>query len=115
MHDSHSPQFGRSVKTLSREGLEKTHFVVRHGPLLVLAAVMVAQFLLLSYQITRGHNMRLIKVWTVAILQPFQSSVADDLDSATRPRSHVRTLRRTEQENQQMRAELMTARYQIQP
>ena len=114
MLDSHSPQFGRSVKTLSREGPEKTHFVARHGPLFVLVAVMVAQFLLLSYQITRSHNMRLIKVWTVAILQPFQSSVGDVVDSATRAWTDVRNLRSAEQENQQMRAELMTARYQIQ-
>jgi rod shape-determining protein MreC len=114
MLDSHSPQFGRSVKTLSREGPEKTHFVVRHGPLFVLAAVMVAQFLLLSYQITRGHNMRLIKVWTVAILQPFQSSVGGGVDSATRVWTDLRNLRSAEQENQQLRAQLMTARYQIQ-
>src|SRR5947208_16903767 len=103
MHDSHSPQFGRSVKTLSREGLEKTHFVVRHGPLFVLAAVMVAQFLLLSYQITRGHNVRLIKVWTVAILQPFQSSVGAVVDSATRAWTDVRNPRRAQQEDRQLR------------
>jgi len=114
MLDSHSPQFGRSLKTLSREAPEKTHFVVRHGPLFVLAAVMVAQFLLLSYQITRGHNVRLIKVWTVAILQPFQSSVGGVVDSATRAWADVRNLRRAEQENQQLRADLMTAWYQIQ-
>src|SRR2546422_11635008 len=108
MLDSHSPQFGRSVKTLSREAAEKTHFVARHGPLFVLVAVMVAQFLLLFYQIPRGHNVGLIKVWTVSILQTFQSSVGGFLDPATRSCAGFHNRCLAVHENQQLRADFCT-------
>jgi rod shape-determining protein MreC len=115
MHRPHSTPLGRSVRPLSREGPEKMQdFVMGHGPFFVLVAVMLGQFLLLSYQITRSHNVRLIKVWTVAIMRPFQYSVGGMVDSTARAWTNLRNLRSAQKQNQQLLAELMAARYQIQ-
>ncbi|MGH9404254.1 MAG: rod shape-determining protein MreC [Terriglobia bacterium] len=59
-------------------------FVSRHFSVLVLAAVLVAQFLFAGFQETRGHKVRLIKVWAVAAFDPFDRSVRglSDITSA---------------------------------
>ena len=110
-----SPQLGRTVQPLSREGPEKMQaFVWQHGPFFVLVAVLVAQLLLLSFQINRNHHMRLIEVWTIAILRPFQYSVGGVVGSTTRAWSNFWHLRSAQKDNQQLRAELMATRYQLQ-
>jgi rod shape-determining protein MreC len=112
--DSHSPQLGRNVAPLSREGPEKMQaFVARHGPFFVLAAVMVSQFLLLSFQMTRNRNVRLIKVWTVAVLEPFQYSVGGIVDASARALNNLWNLRAAQRENQQLHAELVAAQSRI--
>lgn len=46
----------------------------RHRPLLLLAAVIVAQVLLLAFQIKRGNDVPLIRVWSAELLAPSQSA-----------------------------------------
>lgn len=44
----------------------------RHRPLVLLVAVILAQVLLLAFQIRRGHDVRLIRVWSAELLTPLQ-------------------------------------------
>jgi rod shape-determining protein MreC len=112
--DPSSSQFGRAVPPLSREGPEKMQaFVVRHGPFFVLVAVMVAQLLLLSFQIARNRNVRLIDAWTVAALRPFQYSLGGLVDATGRTWNNLRSLRTAQRENQQLRAEIVEAHSRI--
>ncbi|HLW80101.1 MAG TPA: rod shape-determining protein MreC, partial [Terriglobia bacterium] len=114
MSDSNEARLGRSVPPLSREAPEKMQaFMVRHGSVLILAGVMVAQLLLLSFQISRNNNVRLIKVWTVAVLQPFQYSLGGIVDAARHGWSAVQNLRGAERENQELHSQLLEARSQI--
>ncbi|HLW80450.1 MAG TPA: rod shape-determining protein MreC [Candidatus Acidoferrales bacterium] len=46
----------------------------RHRPLVLLAAVIVAQVLLLAFQIKRGSDVRLIRVWSAELLTPLQAA-----------------------------------------
>ncbi|MGH9709781.1 MAG: rod shape-determining protein MreC, partial [Candidatus Acidiferrales bacterium] len=44
----------------------------RHRPLVLLVAVILAQVLLLAFQIKRGRDVRLIRVWSAEVLTPPQ-------------------------------------------
>lgn len=44
----------------------------RHRPLVLLVAIILAQVLLLAFQIRRGRDVRLIRVWSAELLTPLQ-------------------------------------------
>jgi rod shape-determining protein MreC len=44
----------------------------RHRPLALLAAVVLAQVLLLAFQIKRAHDVRLIRYWAVELISPVE-------------------------------------------
>ena len=44
----------------------------RHRPLALLTAIVLAQVLLLAFQIKRQHDLRLIRLWSVELLTPLQ-------------------------------------------
>jgi rod shape-determining protein MreC len=46
--------------------------ISRHRPLVLLAGLILAQVLLLAFQIKRDHEVRLIRYWTVEALMPFE-------------------------------------------
>jgi rod shape-determining protein MreC len=46
--------------------------ISRHRPLALLAGLILAQVLLLAFQIKRDHEVRLIRYWTVEALMPFE-------------------------------------------
>jgi rod shape-determining protein MreC len=46
--------------------------ISRHRPLAVLAAALVAQVLLLAFQVKRDHDVRLIRYWSAAVITPFE-------------------------------------------
>lgn len=46
----------------------------RHRPLALLASVVLAQILLLAFQIRRDRDVRLIRVWAVALMSPVERS-----------------------------------------
>jgi len=75
---------------------------------------MIAQLLLLSFQITRNHKVRLIQVWAVTVFDPFERSLHKLLSATTRAWRSYHELRRAQQENQVLRTELVSARARIQ-
>jgi rod shape-determining protein MreC len=84
-------------------------FIARHRPSFVLSAVLIAQLLLLSFQITRNHNVRLIRVWAVALIDPFQRSLRGITDISEGAWRTYRNLLRAQQENQELHTQLISA------
>jgi rod shape-determining protein MreC len=89
-------------------------FIAHHRPFFILAAVLVAQLLLLSFQITRNHDVRLIRVWAVALVDPFQRSLRGITDISVGAWRTYRNLLRAQQENQELHTQLVSAQSQIQ-
>lgn len=113
MVDSDAQLFG-PVQSVGREGPEAVQaFVGRHRAFFILVAVMVAQLLLLSVQITRNHNVRLIQVWAVGALDPFERALHWTVKSTSNSWTRLSSLRHAQQENQQLRAELDAAHSEI--
>src|SRR6202044_4267359 len=46
--------------------------ISRHRPLALLAAVVLAQLLLLAFQIKRVNNVRLVRYWAVELMTPLE-------------------------------------------
>lgn len=88
-------------------------FVRRHIPLIVLIAVLLAQFLLLAVQATGKRNIRLIKVWAVAAFDPFERSVRGLTDATTGTLHSYGGLWSAEQENKDLREQLSEAQARI--
>lgn len=110
-----SPEFARPAAPRTPEGPEVMHaFVARHTPFLVLTVLLAAQLLLLSFQITRNHNVRLVKVWTVDAFGPFERSLRGFSDGATHAWRTYHGLWGAQQENQQLEGQLVQAQFRIQ-
>src|SRR5713226_3131241 len=114
MFNSDSPQVTPETVVWSREGPKVQAFVARHRPFFVLVGTLVAQLLLLSFQITRNHNVRLIQVWAVAIFDPFERGLHDLFENSSRAWGTYRSLWRAHQQNQELHAQLLVARSQLQ-
>jgi rod shape-determining protein MreC len=114
MFDPNSPESGASRQPVTREGPDVQAFIARHRPFFILAAVLVAQLLLLSLQITRNHDVRLIRVWAVALVDPFQRSLRGITDFSAGAWRTYRNLLRAQQENQELRTQLVSVQSQIQ-
>ncbi len=100
---------------MSHEGPEVMQaFVDRHRAFFILLGVLLAQLLLLSFQITRNHNVRLIQAWTVAIFDPFERALHWTVDRTTRTWRNYRGLLHAQQENRELRSQLEEARAQVQ-
>src|SRR5215831_2990482 len=103
------------IRPRGREGLEVMQaFVASHRPLFVLVAVLLAQLLLLSFQINRNHNVRLVKIWAVAAFDPFERSLKGITDATTWVWRTYGGLWRAQQDNRDLRRELATTRSQLQ-
>jgi rod shape-determining protein MreC len=74
----------------------------------------LAQLLLLSFQITRNHNVRLIKIWSLAVFDPFERSLKGITNASTWAWRTYGGLWRAQQENRDLRRELATTRSQLQ-
>jgi rod shape-determining protein MreC len=99
-------EFAGPSAPLTREGPEAMQaFVVRHRPFFVLVAALIAQLLLLSFQITRNQNVRLIQVWTVEVLSPFERALHWMVSGVGGEWRSVASLRGAQKENQELRAE----------
>lgn len=110
-----SPEFAHPAAPRVPEGPEMMQaFVVRHRPFFILTLLLVAQLLLLSFQITRNHNVRLIKVWTMDAFGPFDRSLRGMSDSATRAWRTYHGLWGAQQENQELEGQLVEAQFRIQ-
>ena len=114
MFDPNSPELTASTQPVTREGPDLQAFIARHRPVFILAAVLLAQLLLLSLQITRNRDVRLIRVWAVAAIDPFQRSLRGIMDISLGAWRTYGSLLRAQQENQELHTELVSAQSQIQ-
>jgi rod shape-determining protein MreC len=112
--DLNSPESGAPTQPVTREGPNMQAFIARHRAFFILAAVLVAQLLLLSFQITRNRDVRLIRVWAVALIDPFQRSLRGITDISVGAWRTYRNLWHAQQENQELRRQLVSAQSQIQ-
>jgi rod shape-determining protein MreC len=112
--DPNSPEAGATTPPVTREGPDMQAFIARHRAFFILAAVLVAQLLLLSFQITRNRDVRLIRVWAVALIDPFQRSLRGITDISVGAWRTYRNLWHAQQENEELRRQLVSAQSQIQ-
>ncbi len=89
-------------------------FVTRHRPFLILLAVLVGELLLLSFQITRNRNVRLIQVWAVVVFEPFERSLHKLAESSTLAWRTYGELWQAQQQNHELHVQLVEARAQVQ-
>jgi rod shape-determining protein MreC len=114
MQDS-SHEFAGPSQPLTRESGEAMQaFVGRHRDFFILLVVLLAQLLLLSVQITRSHNLRLIQVWTVAVMTPFERSVHWGVSTTRNTWNHWSGLWRAQEQNVELRRELAGAQTRLQ-
>jgi rod shape-determining protein MreC len=114
MFDPSSSESAAQGQPVARDGPNVQAFIARHRPSFILAAVLVAQLLLLSLQITRNHDVRLIRVWAVAVVDPFQRSLRGITDTSVGTWRTYRSLLRAQQENQELRIQLASAQSELQ-
>lgn len=112
---THSSDFPQPDHPPVRETPEKVQaFVFRHRAFFILLGVMVAQLLLLSAQITRNQKVRLIQVWAVAVLEPFERAFHGVVDGTTGAVRTYRDLWQAQQENRELETQLVAAHAEIQ-
>lgn len=113
MFDPNSPESARAVQALPLEGPGVLAFVKRHRAFFVLVAVVGAQLLLLSLQITRTNNVRLIRYWAAEALEPFERTLGGLTKGASIAYGTYGHLWHAEQENQELHLQLVAAQSQI--
>jgi rod shape-determining protein MreC len=114
MFDPNSQDLTRPVETLDHEGPDVPAFVSRRRSFFALLAVVMAQILLLSLQITRNNNVRLIRYWAVTAFDPFERSLRSLLDFSSSVYTTYRHLWHAQQENQELHVQLVAAQGKIQ-
>jgi rod shape-determining protein MreC len=77
----------------------------RHKSLVLLLGVVVLQVLLLAVQIKRDSEGRLIRVWTVGAVSPFERAGAYGVSRIRNTWNHYFALRNTSRDNEQLRRE----------
>jgi rod shape-determining protein MreC len=78
----------------------------RHRPLALLAAAVLAQVLLLAFQIKRDHNVRLIRYWAAAVVTPLENGATWSFSKVGDTWKGYFALRGTRAENIRLRSEL---------
>jgi len=114
MFDPNTPDLTRRAQVLDHEGPDMPAFIKRHRPFFILLAVITAQILLLSLEITRNNNVRLIRYWAVAIFDPPERVLRGLLDVSSRAYTTYHHLWRAQQENQELHLQLVAARAEVQ-
>jgi rod shape-determining protein MreC len=85
----------------------------RHKSLVLLTGAIVLQVLLLAVQIKRDSQGRLIRVWTVGAVSPFERAGASGIGSIRGVWHHYFALRYASFENERLRRENDTLKLQI--
>ena len=85
----------------------------RHKSLVLLTGVIVLQVLLLAVQIKRDAQGRLIRVWTVGAVTPFERAGATGVGGIRGAWHHYFALQNTSRENEQLRKENDALKLQI--
>jgi len=86
----------------------------RPRPLLLLLVVVVAQVLLLAAQIRQQSGVRLIRVWAVAAVTPFQSAGTYAIRSLLGAWQNYLSLRNAHRENENLRAQVADLKLRLQ-
>ncbi len=82
----------------------------RHRPLALLAGVVLAQVLLLAFQIRRENNVRLIRYWAVELMTPLERAGTWTFSHVGGVWTGYVGLRNTRAENERLRNEVNTLR-----
>ena len=114
MFDPNSPDSTRPVQALDHDGPDMPAFIRRHPSFFILLAVVAVQVLLLSLQITRTNNVRLIRYWAVEAFDPLERSLGGMMNVASAAYRTYQHLWHAEQENQELHIQLVAAQVQIQ-
>src|SRR5580658_3723072 len=85
----------------------------RHKSLFLLAGVVLLQILLLAVQIRRDSQGRLIRVWTVGAVTPFERAGATGIGGIRGAWRHYFALQNTSRENERLRHENDTLKLQL--
>lgn len=85
----------------------------RHKSLFLLAGVVLLQVLLLAVQIKRDSQGRLIRVWTVGAVSPFERAGAHGIGDIRSVWNHYFALQNASRENEELRHENSTLKLQI--
>jgi rod shape-determining protein MreC len=85
----------------------------RHKSLVLLAGVIVLQVLMLAVQIKRDSEGRLIRVWTVGAVSPFERAGSNGFGWIRDTWRHYFALQNTTRENEQVRRENDALKLQI--
>ncbi len=112
--DPNSPELVRPVQALDHDAPALPAFIKRHNSFFVLLAVIGAQILLLSLQITRTNNIRLIRYWTVQAFDPLERSMGGFTNAISTSYRSIHDLWHAEQENQELHLQLVAAQTQVQ-
>ena len=75
----------------------------RHKSLVLLAGVIILQVVLLAVQIKRDSQGRLLRVWTVGAVSPFERAGAKGIGNIRDTWSHYFALQNTSRDNEQLR------------
>src|SRR5437879_13822642 len=85
----------------------------RHKSLVLLAGVIILQLLLLAVQIKRDSQGRLIRVWTVGAVSPFERASSSGFGWIRDTSRHYFALQNTTKENEQIRRQNDALKMQI--
>jgi rod shape-determining protein MreC len=85
----------------------------RHKSLVLLLGVIVLQVLLLAVQIRKDSQGRLIRVWTVGAVSPFERAGAYGIGGIRNTWNHYFALQNTTRDNEQLRRENDALKLQI--
>ena len=77
----------------------------RHKSVVLLAGVIVLQVVLLAVQIKRDSQGRLLRVWTVGAVSPFERAGAKGIGNIRGTWSHYFALQNTSRENEELKRE----------
>jgi rod shape-determining protein MreC len=81
-------------------------FAYRHRNISLLIVVLVAQFVLLGYQVRRNDDVRLLRVWAVALIMPVQKMLDGGTGFVSETWKDYVWLRGTRGENERLKEEL---------
>lgn len=88
-------------------------FLERHSHLSLLVAALLAQLFFLAYQIKGENQVRLIRLWAVAVFSPVERAVRGAAEAGTSVYEDYIALYDARQENRRLSAELDQARLRL--
>ncbi len=88
--------------------------IARHTSFFVLLAVLLGQLFLLSIQVTRDQNVKLLNVWAATVFAPFEQGFHNVIEGTVGGWAAIHTLWADKRSNEKLGSELVIARARIQ-